>query len=199
MKIKSTQQKEYAKYLISAQNNGWKKKLDVQKPYRKKLQNLSLGKTLDIGCGIGRNLLALPKGSVGIDHNKYMVEDLTKKGYLAFTNSGFKRSSISKISSFDTLLFAHIIEHMSPNEAKILINSYLKYLKKGGRVVIICPQKKGFSKDSTHVFFHNRESIEKILSGLNLKIEISHSFPLPEVFGGLFAPNEYWVVAKLVS
>lgn len=196
MKIKSTQEKEYANYLINSQGSGWKNRLDVQRPYRSKLQKLSLGKTLDIGCGIGRNLKALPQGSVGIDHNKYMVEDLTKKGYLAFTNSSFKISKYAKKNTFDSLLFAHIIEHMTAKEAKKMISDYLKYLKKNGNVLIICPQKKGFSKDSTHIQFHDRESISKILKELVLSIQLAQSFPFPELLGPIFAPNEYWVLAK---
>ncbi len=196
MKIKSTQEKEYADYLVNAQNSGWKSRIDVQKPYRKKLQSLSLGKTLDIGCGIGRNLKALPIGSVGIDHNKFMVEYLTQNGYKAFTNSSFKKSKFAKTNYFNSLLFAHIIEHMSINESKKMILEYMKYLKRGGNIVIICPQKKGFSKDSTHIQFHNIDSIKDLLNDIGLQIKISQSFPLPEKFGSIFAPNEYWVIAK---
>lgn len=196
MKIKSTQEKEYADYLVNAQNSGWKSRIDVQKPYRKKLQSLSLGKTLDIGCGIGRNLKALPKGSVGIDHNSYMIKSLNNEGYTAFTTSSFKKSKYAKLKNFDTLLFAHIIEHMTPEEAKKMIQDYLKFLKQGGYVLIICPQKKGFSKDSTHVHFHNRDTISNILSEIGLTLQSALSFPFPEIFGSFFAPNEYWVLAK---
>lgn len=199
MKIQSTQEKEYADYLVKAQGIGWKNMLDVQRPYRINIQRLSLGKTLDVGCGIGRNLKSLPNGSVGIDHNTYMVDDLVKQGYLAYTASGFKKSKYSKNELFDALLFAHIIEHMSSEDTEKMIRDYLKYLKKGGKVVIICPQKKGFSKDSTHIKFHNRESISALLSRLNLVILKKQSFPLPEIFGSIFAPNEFWVVAEKVS
>ena len=33
-----------------------------------------LGRTLDVGCGIGRNLAALPPGSLGVDHNPTSIE-----------------------------------------------------------------------------------------------------------------------------
>lgn len=196
MKIKSTKDKEYADYIITAQNTGWKSWLDVQLPYRKKLQKLDLGKTLDVGCGIGRNLKALPASSVGIDHNKYSINYLVKEGFIAYTVGDFKKSEHSKVATYDSLLFAHIIEHLTVKESKDMIRNYLKYLKKGGQVVIICPQKKGFSKDSTHITLHDRESIARLLSGLGLKILTKHSFPLPEYFGGIFAPNEYWVVGQ---
>lgn len=199
MKIKSTQEKKYADYLINAQDKGWKNKIDVQRPYRIKLQKLSLGKTLDIGCGIGRNLKALSSKSVGVDHNKFMIQYLNKAGYTAYTVSDFEKSKSSVVGSFDSLLFAHIIEHLSIDESKKMIRSYLKYLKLGGRVVVICPQKKGFSKDSTHVEFHTRDTISKLLSSIDLEVVKEHSFPLPELFGSIFAPNEYWVVAKKIK
>lgn len=199
MKIKSTQEKEYANYLIKAQDVGWKNKIDVQRPYRINLQRLSLGRTLDIGCGIGRNLKALPDNSVGIDHNKYMIKHLTEQGYSAYTNGSFKKSKLAKLGSFDSLLFAHIIEHLSLVESEDMIKAYLKYLKTGGRVVVICPQKRGFSKDTTHIKFHNRETISDLLTKLNLEIIKKQSFPFPEVFGSIFAPNEFWVVAKKIT
>lgn len=199
MKIKSTQDKAYSDYLITVQNTGWKSRLDVQMPYRKKLQGLKLGKTLDIGCGVGRNLKALPAGSVGIDHNNHMIKHLTGRGFKAYTTKDFLKLKNSNGAKFDSLLFAHIIEHLTLGQSKDMIEGYLKYLKKGGRVVIICPQKKGFSKDSTHITFHDRESITGLLSGLGLRVINKHSFPLPEYFGGIFAPNEYWVIAQKVS
>lgn len=199
MKIKSTQEEEYANYLIKAQDIGWKNKIDVQMPYRRNLQKLSLGKTLDIGCGIGRNLKALQDGSVGIDHNKFMIKHLNNLGYKAFTTSSFKKSNQSRVVLFDSLLFAHIIEHLTLVESENIIREYLKYLKVGGRVVIICPQKKGFSKDSTHIKFHTRETISKLLTKLGLKVIKKQSFPFPEIIGSIFAPNEYWVVAKKIK
>ena len=52
----------------------WKKLLDVQAPYRWNLQRLKLGLTLEIGCGIGRNLMHLKGQGIGIDHNFQSVE-----------------------------------------------------------------------------------------------------------------------------
>ncbi len=199
MKIKSTQEKEYASYLIKAQDMGWKNKIDVQRPYRRNLQKLSLGKTLDIGCGIGRNLKALPADSVGIDHNKYMIKHLRDQGYKAYTPSSFKKLEKTATTSFDSLLFAHIIEHLTLAQSEDMIRDYLKYLKNNGRVVVICPQKKGFSKDSTHIRYHTRDTIDMLLTKIGLDVIKKQSFPFPEIVGSIFAPNEFWVVAKKIN
>src|SRR4051794_16936807 len=56
----STAGHEYADRLNALQGKKWKKWLNVQAPYRANLRRYKLGRTLDIGCGNGRNLGALP-------------------------------------------------------------------------------------------------------------------------------------------
>ena len=55
----------------------WKQWLDVQAPFRWNLRRLDPGFTLDIGCGIGRNLLHLPRQGVGVDTNEHCVRAAT--------------------------------------------------------------------------------------------------------------------------
>ena len=54
---KNTSGKDYTKRLVDKQFVWWKELLDVQRPYRYNINKLDLGFTLDLGCGIGRNLL----------------------------------------------------------------------------------------------------------------------------------------------
>ena len=63
-----TRDPEYAVRLATLESKGWKKFFDVQAPYRRNLRKLDLGRTLDVGCGLGRNLMNLENG-VGVDHN----------------------------------------------------------------------------------------------------------------------------------
>jgi SAM-dependent methyltransferase len=52
-------------------SNGW----TCRPPYRWNLHRLLGGRrVLDAGCGIGRNLVGLEAGSVGVDHNPHSVE-----------------------------------------------------------------------------------------------------------------------------
>jgi len=55
----STADGRYTDYLVGMQARCWKRLLRVQLPYRWHLRTLRLGKVLDLGCGIGRNLLHL--------------------------------------------------------------------------------------------------------------------------------------------
>lgn len=196
MKINDTRDKKYAEYLIGAQNSGWKSALDVQRPYQNYLKKLDLGDTLDIGCGVGRNLKTLSEKSVGIDHNKFMISHLKDNGFNAFTTDEFDGIIDQYQNYFDSILIAHVIEHLSIEDAKSLINKYRRSLKKQGNILIICPQIKGFGKDSTHVQFHNLETISDLLESMDLRVRIKKSFPFPEFVGRYFAPNEYWVLAS---
>lgn len=69
-----TKNQSYSERLLNKQTAKWKEILDVQAPYRWNLQRLNLGFTLDIGCGIGRNLINLKGNGIGIDHNFHSVE-----------------------------------------------------------------------------------------------------------------------------
>ncbi len=76
----STAGPDYTRRLSSLENTWWKRVFDVQAPYRWNLRRLKLGNVLDVGCGIGRNLMHLDPGSVGIDHNPYSIEVARQRG-----------------------------------------------------------------------------------------------------------------------
>ena len=86
----STDKKEYTIRLLS-QTKWWKRLLNVQRPYRLHLQRLQLGLVLDIGCGVGRNLINIAGSArgIGVDHNSYSVEVAKSQGLIAFTPEEF--------------------------------------------------------------------------------------------------------------
>ncbi len=73
-----TQSDAYTRRLESLSDAGWKRFFDVQAPYRWNIRRLDLGFTLDVGCGIGRNLVHLGGQGVGIDHNPDSIEAATR-------------------------------------------------------------------------------------------------------------------------
>lgn len=190
--------KKYTDTLVNRSGATWKKGLDVQRPYRWNLKRLRLGKTLDVGCGIGRNLGNLSPESIGVDHNKYSVELARTAGYNAVTVDEFKSNKKKfKNNSFDSMLLAHVLEHMSTEQGINIIKEYLPFVK--SKVVIICPQEKGFTTDETHVNFLNHADIENILKGLGLTITKSYSFPFHKQTGKIFTYNETVVVGEKVD
>ena len=192
---KNTKGADYAERLERLSGAKWKQVLDVQRPYRWNLKRLNLGKTLDIGCGIGRHLSHLPEGSTGVDHNKEAIQIAKNAGYDAHTVDNFKKLHKKPSKKFDSMLLAHVLEHMSSSEGKKIIKEYLPHVKKN--VVVICPQEKGFPTDETHVNFLTHKDIEDILVELGLTIHKSYSFPMHKFAGKFFTHNETVVVARI--
>jgi len=185
---------DYALRLQRLEGARWKRLLDVQAPYRWNLRRLALGRTLDVGCGIGRNLANLP-GSVGVDHNSTAVAVARARGLTAYTSEELADAADVARRSFDSLLLAHVVEHMSEAEAIALVSAYLGYLRPGGRVVCITPQEKGWTTDATHVRFVGYRELDELAAALGLIVQRRLSFPFPRWAGRAFPYNEFVVVA----
>ena len=127
-----TRDESYARRLESRGGAWWKRVLNVQAPYRWNLRRQGLGRTLDVGCGIGRNLDPLDPSSVGVDHNASSVEVARRAGHTAMTWEEFKDSEHARPGSFDSLLVAHVVEHMTRPEAAELLKTYLPFVRPGG-------------------------------------------------------------------
>jgi 2-polyprenyl-3-methyl-5-hydroxy-6-metoxy-1,4-benzoquinol methylase len=188
---RTTQNSEYTDRLIRKQKVWWKQVVDVQAPYRWNLQRLRPGYTLEIGCGIGRNLEHLKGRGVGIDHNLESVEFAKRKGLIALSVDEFQKSPFNAPQLYDSLLLAHVVEHMTQQKAIDLIRMYLPNLKPGGKVILITPQEAGYKSDSTHVEFIDFVKLRNINSELGLSIMDEYSFPFPWFVGLVFTYNEF--------
>jgi SAM-dependent methyltransferase len=193
----NTKNEDYTKRLL-ARSVWWKRILDVQRPYRIHLQRLNLGSVLEIGCGIGRNLVNLGKASrsIGIDHNPNSVAVAVSRGLVAFTPEQFLNSEYARPSSVDSLLVSHVAEHIGSGEIVSLLKEYLVYLRGGARVVIITPQEAGYRSDPTHVEFMDFDVLARVLQAAGLIMLTHYSFPLPRMFGKLFKYNEFVVIGQ---
>jgi 2-polyprenyl-3-methyl-5-hydroxy-6-metoxy-1,4-benzoquinol methylase len=183
----------YTRYLLASQDIWWKRILDIQRPYRMHLQALKLGKTIDIGCGVGRNLRNLVKGSVGIDHNASSVEACRSLGLVAYEPDAFFAEAQGQ--TFDAILLAHVAEHMTLANAVVLLQPYMPLLRSGGRLVLLTPQEKGFASDTTHVEFMDHSAHQRLCSELGLRVTKAYSFPFPRAVGKVFPYNEFVSVA----
>lgn len=192
---KDTKGMDYADRLKNLSGAKWKQLLDVQRPYRWNINRLNPGKTLDIGCGIGRNLKSLAKDSVGVDHNKYSIKIANEAGLTTYQTNEFFSSSDAKKNSYDSILLAHVIEHMNAKDNKNMLEEYIPYLKKNGQIIIICPQEKGFTTDATHVSLYNFYDLAALFGSVGFTVKKSYSFPFPRFVGKMFTYNEFVVVA----
>jgi SAM-dependent methyltransferase len=193
--MKDTRGKQYADRLRGLQDARWKQILHVQAPYQWNLRRQQLGRTLDIGCGIGRNLISLANGSLGVDHNADAVVEARRRGLNALTTDEWAVSDLRTKASFDSLLLAHIVEHMEEPLAVALLKEYLPYLKPQGKVFFICPQERGYASDPTHVRFVDFDSLSQLARKVRLNPVKFFSFPFPRSAGKAFIYNEFCMLA----
>jgi len=188
---------DYAERLKRLEGARWKQLLDVQAPYRRNLQRMTLGRTIDVGCGLGRNLAYLSPGSLGVDHNVTSVGVARERGLNAISVDEYEADADQYVGSFDSLLAAHVIEHMPYDVARSVLQGYLPALRPRARLVFICPQERGFRSDATHVAFSDFSVLQRLARELGATVELSYSFPFARSAGRWFTYNEFIVVARM--
>lgn len=190
-----TEGADYARRLQATQEVPWKKLLRVQAPYQWNLRRQQLGRTLDVGCGLGRNLETLGAGAVGVDHNAEAVAVARGRGLVAFTPE--ELGDRTEAASFDGMLLAHVIEHMDAADGVAILQEYLPYLRPGGKVFFVCPQERGYASDPTHVRFTTGEDLAELATSVGLVPDRPFSFPFPRATGKLFVYNEFCLLARV--
>jgi 2-polyprenyl-3-methyl-5-hydroxy-6-metoxy-1,4-benzoquinol methylase len=193
----STRDASYTRRLQRLSGATWKSRVDVQAPYRWNLRRLRPGRTLDVGCGLGRNLAHLDGEGVGVDHNETSVAAARAAGWTAYTPVEFEASEHARPGSFDTLLVAHVLEHLKEADADGLLATYLPFVRPGGQVVLITPQERGFASDETHVRYVDAAESAAHLHRAGIQVARSYSFPFPLLMGRVFPYNEFVVVGRI--
>jgi SAM-dependent methyltransferase len=193
----ATSSQQYAERLIALQTASWKRWIGAQTLFRWNLLRLDPGFTLDVGCGIGRNLLHLGRRGVGVDTNEHCVRAARARGLVAFTPAEFfERTEYNRPERFDTILLSHVAEHMTEDEVIGLLQLYDPLLRRGGRAILISPQEAGFRSDPTHVELMDFDRLSRISTRLGFVVERTYSFPFPRWAGRVFTYNEFVVVSR---
>jgi len=193
--VRVTQHDPYTERLERLSRSRWKRLANVQAAYRWNIRRLEPGYVLDVGCGIGRNLLHLDGNGVGVDTSQASVDAAIKQGCTAYTVEAFPSSQDAVARRYDSLLLAHVLEHMPLDAAIELVREYLPYVKPGGRVIVIVPQPAGYRSDATHVNFLDFTDVSDLLDACGLHVTRSFSFPFVRGVGRVFRHNETVVVA----
>jgi 2-polyprenyl-3-methyl-5-hydroxy-6-metoxy-1,4-benzoquinol methylase len=175
----------------------WWKRL-VPNPYQWNVRRLTIGRVLDVGCGIGRCLDFVRPRGVGVDPNAAAIAVCRENGHEAYTPEEFAivAQSAKPVRQFDTLLCSHVLEHLDEPTGVDLIRQYLPHIVSGGRVMLITPQERGQRSDETHVRLMNVAALTSLAKQCGLEIENISSFPLPRLFGRWFIYNETVTIAR---
>ncbi|MGE0881688.1 MAG: class I SAM-dependent methyltransferase [Acidimicrobiia bacterium] len=193
--MSGTDDPSYADRLAAIERAWWKRY--VPNPYRWNVRRMKLGRVLEPGCGIGRNLGYLDGNGVGVDHNESAVAECRRRGFTAYAVDEFFASRDAVLSSFDSLLCAHLVEHLTAEEAVALVAQYRPFIRPGGRVVFITPQEKGQASDPTHVRLCDFDVLAGLCADTGLRVTKRSSFPLPRFAGRWFVYNEFVVVSDV--
>jgi 2-polyprenyl-3-methyl-5-hydroxy-6-metoxy-1,4-benzoquinol methylase len=196
--ILKTDESSYSSHLQSRSSTWWKRLLPVQYPYRRLVRQVfRQGPVLDVGCGFGRLLQALPAGSVGVDHNPDLIAAGLAHGLDIVDADGFSRRFGGSDQPFRGLLCAHVIEHLEPEQALRILGGYLRKVKPGGTVMLVTPQACGYRTDPTHVHYYDATALEAFAVELGLQVDRNLSYPLHPAAGRFFAYNENVILARL--
>ena len=192
-----TTSEDYTERLHALQGTPWKRALHVQAPYRWNLRrHLGERPTVDLGCGIGRNLSTLGPGSVGVDHNPTSVAFCRTNGHRAYLPEEFFRLPDLERPR-DGLLVAHVLEHLRPGSQEDFLRPYVETLRSGAVVMAVCPQERGYRSDVSHTDFVDGSRLVQVLRALDLEVGGWTSFPFPRWAGGLFVYNEFVAVGRV--
>lgn len=196
--IPPTASRDYAERLVAVGQKRWKKLLNVQAPFKAHIQHLKLGRTLDVGCGTGRNLHYLDRGSVGVDHNPHSVQVAREAGLVAFQSEEFfANAEVAVRHAFDSMLAAHLVEHLEISQARSVLASYLPMIRPGGQIVLITPQERGHYGGFDHISFSDFAQLSALAEDLGLLPVKKYSFPFPRVAGRFFAYNEFVSISRV--
>ncbi|MEY9962286.1 SAM-dependent methyltransferase [Streptacidiphilus sp. MAP12-16] len=191
----STAAESYTDRLLTLENSGIRRFIPAQAPYRAHLRSLKLGRMLDIGCGLGRNLLHNRGEGVGVDHNEHSIAAMRTRGLTGYTPADFLASKDAVPESFDSLLISHVLEHIDTEGSASLFADYLPFVRPGGKVVMITPQESGFASDPTHIRWVDFSVLRETCTDAGIEVKRTYSFPLPRLAGKLFRYNEFVCVA----
>jgi len=184
-----------------------------QNPLRRLIKQLYLnnilrdieGPTIDFGCGAGQLLEQLPKNSLGLEINPFLVEYLIKKDLNVHLYNpeidNFALRDLPK-KTYHTFVIAHVLEHFD-NPADILRKLFHACIElEVKRFIAIVPGSKGFKFDNTHKTFVNYRYIEKnnLINYKGYQLIKSEYFPINKEFiGNLFTFHESKFVYEFIN
>jgi hypothetical protein len=83
-----------------------------------------------------------------------------------------------------------VLEHLTDAEMDALVRDHLRYLRPGGKVLVVTPQERGQRSDASHVQLVDEAAVRRLAARVGLHVASVESFPFPRIAGRLFTYNE---------
>jgi hypothetical protein len=143
---------QYFEYLH--RRSWWRKQ--VRQGYLRDIRQQCIGKTIDLGCGVGELLKLLPNGSIGLEINPFAVRYCQAEGLNVAlydpASDDYRLEGLDQ-RGFSTLTMNHVLEHLDdPGEVLFKLFESGKRLSIQ-RFVFTVPGWKGYLSDPTHRTF----------------------------------------------
>lgn len=162
--------------------------------FERLLKKLNPGdKYLDIGCGGGELLLfGKQKGAIenGLDISIQAINNCKEKGLNVALGNALDLLGREKENTYDYITLIHIIEHLSPQDLRCILNRVYLILKPNGRILIETPNiqslftlSRYYYMDSTHKRPKHPSLIKYVLEKIGFKdIMLDFSGDIPAGF-----------------
>ena len=185
----------YHKYLQKVSKLGLLYKRFFLHPF---LLKLAGNVFLDVGCGIGLLLKSGSSKAVGLDINKYNVNQIKDQGLNAIL---IPESGIFPVedNSFSSVIIDQVIEHLE--DPKYVLKEIDRVLSSPGNLIVGLPLERGFQSDPDHVHFYTPASaIDLIENQTNLFHKKTIYYPLPyRYFGKLLRQQSFYLLFETSS
>lgn len=171
---------DYARYQM---NRSWLRKF-VRRIYLQSAASQVIGRTVDLGCGVGELLSRLPAGSIGLDVNPVSVEYCRQHGLDAQIYDGeeddWSLSLLEGQSGLQTLVVSHVLEHLDEPMRKLCRVMTACAGLGMSRVLVIVPGRRGFASDKTHRTFIDAAMLSDaaVVRGTGFALRGTRHFPI---------------------
>ena len=172
----------------------------VRTVYLNDIRKYCIGKTIDLGCGVGELLKTLPEGSIGFEVNKVVVEFCKKNGLnvnLYTPEEDDYNFHMIEPGLFQTFTMNHVLEHLE--QSSNVITKIFESCHRLGitRIIFTVPGHKGYKSDATHQTFINMDYLTKtsVYNNKQYLLKVNKYFPVnSESFSKIFTHNELRLV-----